>query len=185
MVCIGVIGHRYLGGKTTVAFVAQQCLTILNQAQAEHTEVTALSAIAEGADTLFAEAALGLGIPLDIVRPFEDYAIDFTTTHAQERYHGLRFAAKGETRLSYKKRSDLAYLAAMNWVVEHSDILVAAWDGRPPVGMGGTGNAVKQMLLNNRAWVHLNTVDLSVTFHSIEQARRSRWNTTWLPERRY
>lgn len=168
MLTVGVVGHRSLGDAATSAFVYQRCLTILKHLQALHAGVTALSAIAEGADTLFAEAALALDIPLDIVLPFGGYASDFASTHARERYERLRAAARTETRLSYQGRSTEAYLAAMNWVVRRSDVLIAAWNGLPSAGVGGTGDAVEQAILNNRPWIHLNTVDLSVTSHVLD-----------------
>ena len=85
---IGVTGHRDLGDEATAAFVAGQCKAILQKALAEHGEVVALSALAEGADTLFAEAALELGVPLEAVTPFEGYVEDFEG-QARERYERL------------------------------------------------------------------------------------------------
>jgi hypothetical protein len=166
MFCVGIVGHRYLGDARTIRFVSEQCLVILKKARAEHPSVVALSAIAEGADTLFAEAALALDIPLEVVRPFEEYASDFVDASARERYHRLRSAASQETNLPYAGRSDKAYLAAMNWVVGRSDLLVAAWDGLPATGAGGTGDAVRRAISLNRAWIHLNVIDLSVTLHT-------------------
>lgn len=162
---IGIVGHRYLANRETIAFVNEQCFVILKQVKSEHTDVVALSAIAEGADTLFAEAALALDIPLEIVRPFDDYAADFETKVARERYEELRAAARSEKRLVHKERSDIAYGAAMNWIVNHSDLLVIAWDGLPAAGPGGTGSAVKEAVHLNRPWLHLDVSDLSVKSH--------------------
>jgi len=166
MLHAGIVGHRYLRGTATSGFVVRQCSAILRRLQARHTAVTALSAIAEGADTLFAEAALALHIPLDIVQPFEGYASDFSTTEAQRRYERLRTAACTETKLGYPERSNEAYVAAMDWIVGHSDILIAAWNSFPAVGTGPTYHAVRKVIQTNRPWIHLNVVDLSVTFHS-------------------
>lgn len=168
MIRVGIVGHRYFGHTETITFVARQCSDILKQAQAAHSDVIALSAIAVGADTLFAEAALALGIRLEIVRPFEDYTSDFTSILAQERYDRLHATVRSETKLTYMNRSDEAYLAAMNWVVGHSDVLVAVWDGFPGVGLGTTSDAVKQAIQISRPWIHLNVVDLSVTFYSVK-----------------
>lgn len=164
---IGIVGHRYLANSETVAFVAEQSLVVLKQVQVKHPDVVALSAIAEGADTLFAEAALLLGIPLEIVRPFEDYATDFETHLARTRYETLRAAARCEEILTRKERSDAAYEAAMNWVVMRSDLLVVAWDGRPAEGAGGTGDAVKRATQLNKPWLHLDVTDLSVKSHAV------------------
>jgi hypothetical protein len=159
---IGIVGHRYLADQETVAFVSDQCLHILKEARSKHPEVVALSAIAEGSDTLFAEAALSLGIPLEIVRPFDDYVADFETPAARKRYEQLRAAAKTETLLAHQERSDAAYGAAMDWIVRKCDLLVIVWDGLPALGPGGTGSAVKEASQLHRAWLHLDVSDFSV-----------------------
>lgn len=163
---IGIVGHRYLANVETIAFVANQSLAALKRAQAEHSDVVALSAIAEGSDTLFAEAALTLAIPLEIVRPFAEYAADFETLSAKRRYEELRAAARREVKLPHEDRSDVAYEAAMNWIVTRSDLLLLAWDGLPAGGAGGTGDAVKQAVQLNRPWLHLDVTDLSVKAHA-------------------
>src|SRR6267143_298029 len=112
LIRLGIVGHRYLANVATITFVGRECAAILKQARAEHQDVVALSAIAEGADTLFAEAALALGIPLEIVRPFDQYLSDFETAAARARYERLRAAAWSEEKLVAEKRSDLAYKAA-------------------------------------------------------------------------
>ena len=173
---IGIVGHRYLSSAETIAFVTDQSLSALKQVQAEHSEVVALSAIAEGADTLFAEAALTLDIPLEIVRPFGDYAADFETLESKTRYDELRAAARSELTLTYDERSNVAYEAAMNWIVKQSDLLLVAWDGLPAEGAGGTGDAVKQAVQLNKPWLHLNVTDLSVTAHGGGLNTKSRTN---------
>lgn len=171
---IGVVGHRYLANSETIAFVANQSLAALKQAQAEHSEVVALSAIAEGADTLFAEAALTLDIPLEIVRPFAEYAADFETVTARRRYQELRVGARWEVKLTYEGRSNVAYEAAMNWIVRQSDLLVVVWDGLPAEGAGGTGDAVRQAVRLNKPWLHLGVKDLSVKLHNVGSSIRAK-----------
>lgn len=168
---IGIVGHRYLANGETIAFVEEQCSLFLKQVHSEHDEVIALSAIAEGADTLFAEAALELGIPLEIVRPFDTYAADFETRVATERYEKLRAAARTESKLVHSERSDNAYGAAMNWIVTNSDVVVIAWDGLPAAGPGGTGSAVDLVIKLNRPWLYLDVSDLSVKFYPASEGR--------------
>ena len=162
---VGIVGHRYLTNRETVSFVLDQSVAFLKQAKAEHSAITALSAIAEGADTVFAEAALALDIPLEIVRPFADYLSDFKTLSSRKRYEKLRAAASHEIKLRYGERSNTAYKAAMSWIVSHSDVLVVAWDGLAAAGEGGTGEAVKQAQKLNMHWLHLDVTNLSVTAH--------------------
>lgn len=163
---VGIVGHRYLADSKTVAFVSETCLGILREQQAEHNSISALSALAEGSDTLFAEAAVALNIRLEIVRPFEEYAIDFTDPSARQRYEQLRSVAYRETLLPHASRSDAAYIAAMRWIVDNSSLLVAVWDGSPARGSGGTGDATARADLINCDWIHLNVTDLSVSYHS-------------------
>jgi hypothetical protein len=169
---IGIVGHRYLANSETIAFVADESLAVLKQARETHPDVVALSAIAEGADTLFAEAALTLGIPLEIVRPFADYATDFETREAKRRYEELSAAARDELILPYEMRSNAAYEEAMNWIVNRSDLLLVAWDGLAAEGAGGTGDAVNQAVKLNKHWLHLDVRDLSVKVHPPDPARR-------------
>lgn len=158
---IGVTGHRDLGDEATAAFVAAQCKAILQKALAEHGEVVALSALAEGADTLFAEVALELGIPLEAVTPFKRYVEDFRGP-ARERYERLLAQARVEHRLPHAERSNEAYLAGMIWVVGHCDLLVAVWNGRLAAGKGGTGDAVDYARQVGRPYIHIHTVERTV-----------------------
>ena len=115
----------------------------------------AVSALAVGADTLFAEAAVELDVPLHVVTPFAEYETDFVELEARRRHADLRASSASETRLPFTARSDRAYQAAMRWVVDRSDVLLAAWDGRPAAGPGGTGDAVSYALATFRPVVHL------------------------------
>lgn len=162
---VGIVGHRYINDTNVIAFVTEQCTSILERTQNTYPELVALSAIAQGADSIFAEAALTLGIPLEVVRPYQTYTSDFTTVPARHRYNRLRQAARSETTLNFAQRSDDAYEAAMHWIVTRSDLLVAAWDGHSTNGPGGTGHAVSQAIRINRSWIHLNVADLSVTHY--------------------
>ena len=156
---IAIVGHRALGGAPTDAFVASASRDLLLGALRSRRDVSAVSALAEGADTLFAEAALALGLPLHVVTPFADYEDDFVSPAARNRFVRLRAAAMSEQQLPYVSRSDRAYQAAMRWVVGTSDVLLAAWDGRPSLGPGGTGHAVAHALSLGREVVHLDVVD--------------------------
>jgi hypothetical protein len=153
---IGIVGHRALDRDTT-AFVSAESAAVL-RAESSRGDVVAVSALAEGADTLFAEAALRLGVPLEIVRPFDSYADDFATDPGRGRYFDLVEAARHETRLPFTTASVDAYETAMTWVVRACDLLVAAWDGSPPRGRGGTAEAIAYAERIGRRVVHLDVV---------------------------
>jgi hypothetical protein len=151
---LGIVGHRALDSDAA-AFVAAESRVLLAAECAGGRDVVAVSALAEGADTLFAEAALELGLPLEVVRPFADYIDDFATTTSRRRYRGLVEAARRETRLPFTSASVDAYEAAMRWVVRACDVLVAAWDGSAPRGRAGTAEAVAYAERSGRKVVHL------------------------------
>jgi hypothetical protein len=159
---IAIAGHRRLGDVKRAAFVAHMSMLLLEEACHRHGEVSAVSALAEGADTLFAETALLLGIPLKVVRPFDEYERDFPLGAARSRYQRLRQAAWTEEILSYESRSERAYSAAMRRVVRRSDMLVAAWDRRRAACPGGTAEAVEHALSTGRDVIHLDIADLRV-----------------------
>ena len=161
---LGIVGHRELD-LAGAAFVAAESFALLDAERAACGNVVAVSALAEGADTLFAEAALGLGVPLEIVRPFACYENDFGTEASRSRYSALVDAADLETRLPFSARSLHAYEAAMRWIAETCDLLVAAWDGLPPRGRGGTADAIRYAESIGRSVVHLDVVTHRVVLH--------------------
>lgn len=123
--------------------MASALRALLEEKQREHgRRLVALSAIAAGADSLFAEAAISLHIPLDVVLPFEGYEEDFAEGEERARFERLLAAARRTRTLSYERRSQEAYVAVGRWVVDNSDQLIAVWDGLPARGPGGTGDVV-------------------------------------------
>jgi len=61
---------------------------------------------------------------------------------ALDTFRELRAAAVMITEMDFAEPSEAAYYAASNYIVERCDLLVAVWDGRLAVGLGGTGHAV-------------------------------------------
>lgn len=136
---VGVTGHRHLRAPHTVA---ARCHETLAGILSDRPDVVACSALAIGADSLFAQAALDLGIPLIAVIPFATYASDFTTPDERAQYERLLVSAVEIVRLPYRRRSDAVYLAAGQWIVEHCDLLIAVWNGQFGDEMGGTSDIV-------------------------------------------
>jgi hypothetical protein len=165
VVRVGIVGHRWFTDATSARFVAHQCERILRCGRDRHGHLVAVSAAAAGADTLFAEAALALDVPLELVRPFRGYLGDFSDAAARSRYRAILVAASSETRLRFPFRSQQAYEAAMRWTTERSDVLVAAWDGRPGRGRGGTAGAVRYAARIVRPYIHLDVYERVVRPH--------------------
>jgi hypothetical protein len=153
---VGIAGHRVLDPDAR-EFVASACSALIGDAQCTGA-VAAVSALAKGADTLFAEAALSAGAALEVVRPYDGYEREFRTAGQKRRYRALVDAAQRETRLPFVLRSTRAYEAAMRRVTDVCDVLLAAWDGSPPRGTGGTADTVRYAESIGRPVVHLDVV---------------------------
>jgi len=162
---VGTVGHRIFSTPEVAAFVAAACRSVLRNALREHGTVTAVSALAEGTDMLFAEAALELELQLETVEPFTGYETDFTDPALRERYLRLRAGAHRESIMPYHARSEEAYAAAMREIVEHCDMVVIAWDGSASRSSAGTSAAVKLAQRLGRSWVHLDVRDCSIRPH--------------------
>jgi hypothetical protein len=138
---VGVVGHRYLSLDSR-EFAGAACVDVLTSLRRTSAELTAVSALAEGADTLFAGAAVALDLPLDVVRPHDEYRLDFQTHAARDDFDRLWLLARRRMLLPSPSASSEAYRTAMRWVADNCDVLVAIWDGRPSVHVGGTAQTV-------------------------------------------
>jgi hypothetical protein len=112
-------------------------------------ELVVVSALAEGADRIVAEAGLRAGADLEVVLPSPraDYELDFSTQTSKARFRGLLSRAKTVFELDRpggplsRKRG---YEAAGLIMLGHADILIAIWDEGEAAGIGGTANIVGQ-----------------------------------------
>jgi hypothetical protein len=154
---VGVIGHRPnrlpdAARERVTAEVAQVLEMIAREVRsafARHADVFApeppslslISALAEGADRIAAEAALATGFMLDVVLPFpaESYENDFRTPEARAAFRDLLTHARSVLTLP-GSRDDVprAYEAGGLTILERSDIVLAIRDGGPSAGRGGT-----------------------------------------------
>ncbi len=154
---IGGSGHQNLGEEATQHFVAQQFRDLLSTYREREHAVVFLSALAKGADQLFVQIALELGIPVEIVLPCAEYETIFSTEAERCDYHRLLLAAQKHHYLPSQHCSDAAFLAAGQWIVDQSDLVIAAWNGLPPQGQGGTGDVVAYARFRGRPFVHVHT----------------------------
>lgn len=126
-------------------------------------ELTLVSALADGADTIAAKAALGLGYALDAPLPFAqaEYENDFSPHAVDEHiplqeFRALVGQARSVLQLPGRRRAEAdteeqgdlkenrAYEAAGLTVLSQADILLAVWDGKLPRGRGGTAEMVAE-----------------------------------------
>jgi hypothetical protein len=125
-----------------------------------------VSSLAEGADRVVARAVLSyLDARLDAVLPLalEDYMEDFATEASRQEFEELLCRCSEPTLLRTRRirderrdesgQSELrrdAYAQAGRYVVDHCDVLIAVWDGKPAGGDGGTAEIVQYALQQKR-----------------------------------
>ena len=166
---IGIIGHRDLGGQDIDFFVQSCCHQILCELKRKYSNIRAVSAISQGADSIFAQCAVSQHIPLESVIPFEDFKSDFTGEAPHERYNTLRNGSDFVTTVNFSKRSDLAYKKSMQWVVFKSNVVIAVWDGEQTGSTGGTWEAVLLCEKLNKAMIHIDIHKKTIHLHFMER----------------
>ena len=174
---IGVTGHRdhRLAGvdltavSASVATTLQQLQTAMNAVKADHptafshkpAELRMVSALADGADTIVAHAALDNGWRVDACLPFprDVYAHDFQAGAPHDEFVALlgrtthTFELNGE-HLDPESRN-ASYEAVGRLMLEQSDILLAIWDGDPGRGRGGTSRVVAEAVARHIPVIHV------------------------------
>jgi uncharacterized phage-like protein YoqJ len=164
-----VTGHRpqKLGGyKTpnpTERWVRAHLHAVLARMKARHPDLVAVSGMAVGVDQIFVEEAIRLGIPFIAAVPFEGQESRWPA--ARQRYYRDLLAQAHQVILvsevdGYEADTIRGQLLIRNvWMVNHSDVTIAVWDGSP----GGTGHAVKAAWTAGRPVLCLDPTAQTVT----------------------
>lgn len=132
---VGVTGHRDLTPRTVLLVSSA-----LAEHLAKHREVFGVTALAEGADQLFARAVLARGGALDVIVPSAAYR---GLREDVAEYDRLLAAAYRVTRLPFREDGPAAHMAAGLVMVERSDLVLAVWDGHPARAFAGTADFVE------------------------------------------
>ncbi|MCL7425400.1 hypothetical protein [Streptomyces sp. YS415] len=133
MTTIAVTGHMDLTD-SSVPLVRHALLEALRPYA---DDLTGVSCIAKGSDSLFAEVVLELGGRLVAVIPSQDYHQKKVKADHKETFGRLRDAASEVVVLDHETANRSAYEDANRLLLERSDRLVAVWNGEPPSGKGG------------------------------------------------
>ncbi len=146
---VGVTGHRTLPYPENAADRLTAGLHNLSRLGAANADPPAsfevLSALAEGADRLVAGVALsqpGATLVAVLPLPHDDYVEDFHSADSRREFEALLARARLVETVPPAPTREAAYERAGHWIVEHSDVLVALWDGEPARGQGGTADIV-------------------------------------------
>lgn len=152
-IIIGVTGHRDLRDEDREK-LEEQVRLIFTELKKDypHTPLVLLSPLAEGADQLVARVALSFGLRLIVPLPMEkeEYKKDFESSESQVEFEELLAKAspgfvlplvKGNTTQNiqeYGENRNKQYTQVGAYIVRHSQILIALWDGMTSNLTGGT-----------------------------------------------
>ncbi|MEI6208047.1 MAG: hypothetical protein WCP20_14795 [Desulfuromonadales bacterium] len=156
---IGVTGHRDILDEDKPD-LKQKIRAIIDHLHEEYprTPLMLVSALADGADRLAAEAALDAGIELVVPLPMsqELYEQDFSPESVSQFRYLLAQAVfslelplengNSEAAAAEEISRDLQYLAVGRFIVEQSQVLIALWDGATNGPSGGTSHVVRMQL---------------------------------------
>jgi hypothetical protein len=136
---IGFTGHRHLQNPEAVAGALRSELAVLRKAGGE---MIAISSIAIGGDTVFAEEVIRAGIKWIVILPMprELFREDFTRDEWARAERLIAQAAEG--RVLHGNERPQCYFDAGKTTVDDSDLLLAVWDGKPAQGPGGTAEII-------------------------------------------
>lgn len=137
MMLLGIAGHRGLPPPT-----ARLIDHALREALAEYgPSVTGVTALADGADQLFARAVVDQGGLIEVIVPAAQYRNDLPVeTHME--YDDLLGQAIKVHRLDFTESTSESHMAASELMISMISELFAVWDQQPARGYGGTADVV-------------------------------------------
>ncbi len=156
---IGITGHQKLQEEESWSWVREAIRSALSQAPRP---VIGLSSLAIGADQLFAELILECEFELHVVLPFPAYAETFKPGRDMENYSSLLRRASSVEVLPALPNKEESYLAAGQRVVDLSGRMIAVWNGKQAVGLGGTGDIVEYALGKSKEVLHVNPISKTI-----------------------
>lgn len=106
-------------------------------------DLVGISCLADGADTLFAQAVLDAGGQLHVVVPAAQYRDALPAEH-HAVYDSLLAWAATVDRLDFTESDPAAHMAASRHMLTVADQLYAVWDGLPARSWGGTADVVDE-----------------------------------------
>ena len=165
-ITVGITGHRpnrMHVGADEIARQLNLVLATIRSGAGRGVKLVALSALAEGSDRLFAEAALALGYRVEVILPFgsADYETTFEDAARIPQFRVLLRQAAKVTELPGKlEASTDAYEAVGQVTVSESDILLTVWDGQAAAGRGGTPEIIEHALKLGKPVVWIDAADV-------------------------
>jgi hypothetical protein len=156
---VGITGHQRLSSLADWKWVEE---TLAMKLSSLPGKLTGFTSLALGADQLFAEIVLKRGGVFTAVVPFADYALKFVEGPERDAYHRLLAQAEAVEVMKTFGSNREAYFKAGKQVVNRSELLIAVWNGKPAMGLGGTADVVKYAQSCGKQITHLDPVNRCV-----------------------
>lgn len=154
-IVVGVTGHRNIveDDKPSIKKLVEKSLVEIREL-CKDTPVIMLNALAQGSDMLCAEAAFELGIDVYALLPCpkEQYILSFDNEMDKNKLYDYLAKAKRtiiapdveKNKAWLKRKIDIdddsyRYRQLGIYMAEHSHVLIALWDGKPPKVQYGCG----------------------------------------------
>lgn len=150
---VGFTGHQRLEDESAWSWLE---ISLTSYLAAVAAPLVGVSSLAIGADQLFASVLLKQGGTLHVVLPFEGYDLTFKSEESQANYFSLLRGASVVETLRGRGDQQESYLAAGKRVVDLADTIIAVWNGKRAVGLGGTGDVVRYAADMGKRIIHLN-----------------------------
>jgi uncharacterized phage-like protein YoqJ len=147
---LGMTGHRTIINYNATYLAFQN---ILNELKPEYT----ICGVAVGADQLFAVICIRLGIPFIAAVPFVGQECKWPE-HVQKQYKKILTNAKEVIIVSDGDYSNQKFHIRNEWIVDHSDKLLAYYDGSVRSGTGNCYNYAKKI---NKEIIRINPKNLN------------------------
>ncbi len=155
---IGVTGHRDLLADEVPALKEKvRNFFLLLKSDYPDLDLQLITPLAEGSDRLVADVASEMGINLIVPLPMPqtEYEQDFSSRDAVQAFRDsldgarvihLRTLPEAQGRTVTSEDRDRQYAQLGVFISNHSQILLALWDGKPSTATGGTAGVVEYHL---------------------------------------
>ncbi|AYF72852.1 hypothetical protein D7D52_02065 [Nocardia yunnanensis] len=141
MTSVAITGHRGLPADTLALVDRALRAEVALRVRPGGPPLIGVSCLADGPDSLFAQAILDAGGLLTAVVPARRYRDSLPASHHAD-YDRLLAAAALVIELNREESNSRAHQAGSLRMLDEAAELLAVWDGRPARGPGGTADVV-------------------------------------------
>lgn len=142
---LGITGHRHLIHPEHIVYAyAKRKIVALSPAKI-------ITGMALGFDTICAQIAVQLHIPFIAATPCDDQSKPWTPQQ-NKVYYDLLAKAEEIVNVSPGDYSARKMFIRDEWIIDHSDMILAYYDGR---NRGGTKHTIEYAINQKKSWVNL------------------------------